>query len=204
MLACPRCDGPLPETFYNFPALQPCPSCATPIRLEVFPAVLVSPETGRVGETLLVEGESSCFYHLAKRAGTACEVCGRFLCALCDLDLNGQHLCPGCLETGKRKGRLKQLENRRMRYDSLALTVALAPLLIFYLTIFTAPTTLYLVIRHWNGPRGIVGGGRWRLVAAFLVALAEIAGWIWVIHFFMHGGLLPTHTVKYQTTLPAQ
>jgi hypothetical protein len=183
MLACPRCNGALPETFFNVSDLQPCPACHNPVRVEVFPALLAAPEVGLAGEALMVEGESSCFYHPAKRAAAACESCGRFLCALCDVDLNGQHLCPACLETGRRKGRLKQLENRRMLYDSMALTLALAPLLLFYFTIITAPATLYVVIRYWNAPPSIVGRGKWRMVVAFIVALVEIAGWILVVYF---------------------
>jgi len=108
------------------------------------------------------------------------------MCALCDLDLNGQHLCPACLETGKRKGKLKQLENRRVLYDSVALTLALWPLLIFYLTILTAPITIYVVIRRWNAPTSVVGRTRWRMVLAAVIALAEIVGWCFVIFFLTH------------------
>jgi hypothetical protein len=182
MLACPRCDRALPEDFLNAAELRRCPACKTPVMVELFPALLAPRPVGQAGETLLVEGESSCFYHPAKRAVAACESCGRFLCALCDLDLNGQHLCPACLETGKRKGKLKQLDNRRTLYDSLALTLALAPLLIFYFTIITAPAVLYVVIRYWNAQRSIVGRGRWRLVVAAIIALAEIAGWVLIFY----------------------
>jgi hypothetical protein len=156
------------------------------VQVEVFPALLNPPAIGSAGELVVMEGESSCFYHPTKRAVTACDGCGRFLCALCDLDLNGQHLCPSCLKSGKRKGKLKNLENRRLRYDSLALGLAFTPLLIFYLTIVTAPATIYIVIRHWNTPGSIVRRSRWRIVVAFIAALLELAGWIAVFYFFVH------------------
>jgi hypothetical protein len=162
----------------------------TPVLAEAFPALLAPPAVGRAGEALVVEGESSCFYHPAKRAMAACESCGRFLCALCDVDLNGRHLCPACLETGKRKGKLGQLENRRMRYDSLALTLSLAPLLIFYFTILTAPGTIYVVLRYWNAPSSLVSRGRWRMVVALIIALAEIVGWILGFYFIWNSGAL--------------
>src|SRR5580658_8979442 len=98
LLTCPSCKVALPPSLYNTPDLYPCPACSIPIRIEVFPALSAPQAVGQSGETILVEGESSCFYHPAKRAVVACESCGRFLCALCDLDLNGQHLCPGCLD----------------------------------------------------------------------------------------------------------
>jgi hypothetical protein len=188
MLACPRCDGALPEPFFNAPDLQPCPACRTPVQLRLFPAFFQAPAPGSAGETLLVTGESSCFYHVAKRAVVACENCGRFLCALCDVDLNGEHLCPACLESGMRKGRLEQLENRRMLYDSLALTLATAPLLLFYFTILTAPATVYVVLRYWKEPRSRVAPSRWRLVLALIIALLEIAGWAVVVYFIVRYG----------------
>jgi hypothetical protein len=165
------------------------------VQVEVFPALLAPPAIGNAGETLLVEGESSCFYHPAKRAAAACESCGRFLCALCDVDLNGQHLCPACLQTGKRKGRLKQLENRRMLYDSLACTLAFAPMLIFYFTIITAPATIYVVIRYWNAQPSIVGRTKWRMVVALIAALLQIAAWIFGIYAFVH--YLPHRGVRH-------
>ena len=178
MLACPRCDAALPETFFNASDLYPCPVCSAQVQVEVFPALLNPLAVGTAGESIVIEGESSCFYHPSKRAVTACDSCGRFLCALCDLDLNGQHLCPTCLKTGKRKGKLKNLENHRILYDSLAMTLAFLPLLIFYLTIATAPTTLFVVIRYWNSPTSLVRRSRWRMVVAFIAALLEVVAWI--------------------------
>jgi hypothetical protein len=154
--------------------------------VEVFPALLAPPAVGSAGELVMLEGEASCFYHPSKRAATACDSCGRFLCALCDLDLNGQHLCPACLKSGKRKGKLKNLENRRLRYDSLAIALAFTPLLFFYLTIITAPTTLYVVIRHWNASGSIVRRSRWRMVVAAIAAVLEIAGWLIALYYLMH------------------
>jgi len=155
--------------------------------VEVFPALLSAPAIGRSGEALVSEGESSCFYHPEKRAAAACENCGRFLCALCDVDLNGQHLCPACLQTGKRKGKLKQLENRQTRHDSMALTLAIAPMLIMWLTIATAPATIYIVIRYWNARSSILKRSRWRMVVAFIIAVLQIAAWIFFIYFFYRG-----------------
>jgi hypothetical protein len=102
--------------------------------------------------------------------------------------LNGQHLCPACLQTGKRKGKLKQLENRRLLYDSLSLTLALAPMLIFYFTILTAPATIYVVIRYAKAQGSIVGRSKWRMVVAFIIAVLQIVGWIFVIYFIVHAG----------------
>ena len=50
-------------------------------------------------------------------------------------------------------------------------------MLIFYLTIFTAPFTLYLSIRYWREPMSVLPRRRWRFVVAILIALFQLAGW---------------------------
>jgi hypothetical protein len=147
------------------------------LQIEVFPAFFRKIASGQNAEPVLVEGESSCFYHPQKKAVRPCDGCGRFLCALCDCELNAQHFCPTCLEVGKSKGKIKNLENRRTRYDSMALGLAILPVLIFYLTIITAPMALYIVIRHWKSPQSIVHSNRFRFVLAGIIALLEIVGW---------------------------
>ena len=135
---------------------------------------------GKEGEAVMEETESSCFYHPQKKAVLPCEGCGRFLCALCDCEFNGQHLCPTCLETGRTKGKIKSLENRRTLYDTIALSLAILPigLIVFwFLTIITAPMALFMAIRYWNAPRSIVHRTKIRYVLAMIFATLQIAGW---------------------------
>jgi hypothetical protein len=125
----------------------------------------------------MVEGESSCFYHPQKKAVLPCDGCGRFLCALCDCQLNGQHFCPACLEAGKSKGKIKSLDSQRTLYDSIALSLAIYPLLIFYFTLITAPMVLFVAIRYWKSPASLVHRSKIRFVVAIIFALLQIAGW---------------------------
>jgi hypothetical protein len=106
-----------------------------------------------------------------------CDACGRFLCALCDCEHQGRHFCPACLETGRTKGKVKSLENTRIRYDNIALALTLYPLLIFYFTIITAPIALFVAIRYWKSPRGLVQPSSARFVLAIVFATLQLAGW---------------------------
>ena len=177
LVQCPKCQAWLLDGVFNQPELSPCPACGTPLQIEVFPALFRIQSVGRSGEAILVEGESSCFYHPQKKAVIPCQGCGRFLCALCDCELNGQHFCPNCLETGKTKGKIKNLENQRTLYDSIALSLAVYPLLIFYFTLITAPAALFVALRYWNAPRSIVRRTKVRYVTAIILASLQIAGW---------------------------
>ena len=177
LIACPQCRAWLLEGVFNRPDLTPCPSCGTPLQIDAFPALFREISVGQNAQPVMVEGESSCFYHPQKKAVVPCAGCGRFLCALCDCEFGNEHFCPGCLEAGKSKGKIKALDNQRTRYDHIALALALLPVLIFYFTIITAPMTLFVAIRYWNSPRSPVQRSRIRFVLAIIIALLQIGGW---------------------------
>jgi hypothetical protein len=190
-LLCPKCKTPLREDMLNREQLAPCPACAAPLQVQIFPALFRPLQMGRSGESLVLETESSCFFHPQKKAVVHCEGCGRFLCALCDCELHGQHFCPQCLETGKKKGKIKSIENERTLYDSIALGLAVVPLLPFFVvvTFLTAPAALYVAIRYWKAPRSIVRRTNVRLVLAVILASLQIIGWVVVMIMFIgsHG-----------------
>jgi len=179
--SCTKCKTALPADLHNTPDLVPCPSCGVPLQVFAFPALARPPAEVKRGEALVLDSESSCFYHPSKRAVVACESCGRFLCSLCDVELNSRHLCPNCLETGKKKGKIKDLENSRMLYDDIALGLTLVPMLIFYFTCITAPIALYIAIRYWNAPSSIIPRSKYRFVVAIVLATLQITGWVFVI-----------------------
>src|SRR5688572_22390826 len=107
-ILCPACYTALPPSHFNTRSFETCPACQARIQAEVFPAAFRILGPGQTGERILLQGESSCFYHEQKKAVVPCDACGRFLCALCDVDLNGKHLCSQCLDTGRQKGSLQE------------------------------------------------------------------------------------------------
>jgi hypothetical protein len=174
---CPKCNATLLGGVFNQPDLSPCPSCGVPLQIEVFPAFFRPAAPIAAGEAIMTEGEASCFYHPQKKAARPCDACGRFLCALCDCEFDNQHLCPSCLEAGRSKGKIKKLEKGRTLYDSIALSLAIAPLLIFYLTFITAPMALFVAIRYWKAPLSVVRRSRFRFVLAMMLAGIQMVVW---------------------------
>src|SRR5678815_2855123 len=83
LVCCTKCKATLLSNVFNLPDFTPCPSCQTPLQIEVFPALFRRFTPGRAGETIIEESDASCFYHPQKKAVVPCEGCGRFLCALC-------------------------------------------------------------------------------------------------------------------------
>lgn len=180
MLSCTKCNNTLPGQVINTYSMVACPSCEGLLRADVYPALYRKIPTGHSGESLQIDKEAGCFYHPRKKAVVPCSVCGRFVCALCDVAINDQHLCPTCFEKGKSKRKIKNLENRRTCYDSIALAVATLSMLIYWFTIFTAPLVMYLTIRHWNSPSSIIPRTKIRFVMAFIIAGLQIAGWLFI------------------------
>jgi hypothetical protein len=192
VLQCPKCKTTLTETSVGRADFVPCTGCASPLQVEVFPAMFRRHAPGRDGEAVVLETEASCFYHPQKKAVLPCEGCGRFLCALCDCELHGQHFCPTCLETGKKKGKIKRLQNERVLYDELALALTIwGVVILLYPSLITAPVALYMSFRYWNSPLSVVRRTRWRFVVAIIFATLQIVGWglgIWFFVKFGHHG----------------
>jgi len=175
--ACSKCQAPLVPAACNSGDYARCVSCGAELWLEVFAAFVRPVAAGRAGEAVVVTGETACFYHDSKRAVVVCDACGRFLCALCDCVLQGQHLCPDCLESGKKKGAIEQLETVRVLYGRQAFMLSLLPLLV------TGIAAIGLAARYWKAPGSLVAPHRWMLPAALVLGILQTLGFgIWIAY----------------------
>jgi hypothetical protein len=185
-LLCPRCRTELPQRLWNVGETR-C-SCGGEVEVNVFPAFYRQSPQSEPGQILLGEDESGCFYHDQKRAVTSCSICGRFLCALCDLDLKGQHLCPACLSRGERKNRLPEIERERTLYDNIALMTAILPILMLPLTILTAPASVVMALLWWKKPTSIIPRSRVRYILATAIGGLQVVAWCVLIAFLLRRG----------------
>jgi len=174
-IACAACSFAVPRELWNREEGARCPGCGQTLRVVVFPAILHS-TLGALPSAVQGESEASCFYHPQSRAVVPCAQCGRFLCALCDLDVGGRHVCPRCFE------KTENVDPQRTMYDSMALAVSTFPALLFWPALIGAPWALFLVLRRWNAPSSIVPRTKIRFVLAALFALAEIGFFVFVIY----------------------
>jgi hypothetical protein len=83
-----------------------------------------------------------------------------------------------CLEKGKTKRKIKNLENHRVCYDKIALFVALISMLFIWPSLLSAPVVLFMVIRYWNAPLSIIPRTKIRFILAFGIACLQIGGWV--------------------------
>ncbi len=176
MIYCMKCNAPVSTPRMNTGAYESCSSCGTKSRVDVFPAVKTD-ASSVVQEQVIVDDDAGCYYHPKKKAVVHCASCGRFLCSLCDVEMDDEHICFSCMESGKKKSKLKDIETGRTIYDGFALRLSILPVLAWPFTVVTAPLTLFLVIKYWNAPTSIVGRTKIRFIAAFIIALAQVVLW---------------------------
>ena len=131
-------------------------------------ATLANPETA-------LEGEATCFDHPDNRASATCARCGRFVCDFCAVDSGAEVLCPSCVASGRVAA--ARPDSQLTLFDSIALTLPLATLIIYPFTIPAAPASLVISLLKWKKPISPVRRNRWRFVAAILISLVEIALW---------------------------
>ncbi len=189
MIYCPKCNALIQTAGLNSGSFLPCPVCQTQNQTWLFPEAVNDTEAVRESENLMIRDDAGCFYHPTKQAVIACDACGRFLCALCDVEMDGEHICFSCISAGKEKKTIKNLENSRFLYDALAVRLALFPVVLFpfwFFSLITAPAGLYISIRHWNSMSSIVPRRKkLRFVVAILVSAMQIAAWGVLVYFFV-------------------
>jgi hypothetical protein len=180
---CASCDSPLPMWELASGDAAVCTSCGSRNTVRVFPALFAAPSAPALPESAL-DGEAVCFDHPSKKAVAACHLCGRFVCALCSVEFEGQVWCPTCVAAGKGTGKTVYLEPSRVLYDSIALTIPLASLILWPFTVVTGPGAIVFSAMRWRRPLSIVRRSRWRFVLAILIGLAETVGWCLLIVYW--------------------
>jgi DNA-directed RNA polymerase subunit RPC12/RpoP len=185
MLSCTKCWALLDISTVHSSAVLNCPACASAIDVSIFPSFFRGTQTAAAGELSATEDLASCFYHTTKRASVACSRCGKFLCALCSLEVSSEVWCPACLSNGATEKRVPALETRRTLWDTAALGCAVLPtifLVFFYFWIFTAPATIFLSIRYWSRPSSIIPRTKVRFVIAILIALLQLTALAFLVY----------------------
>ncbi|MBL7645390.1 MAG: B-box zinc finger protein [Candidatus Hydrogenedentes bacterium] len=175
IVRCGQCNGVLGAPATTGSGSLPCPTCRTESRAWLFPALYRSRD-GQQAQALQEEGHSSCMNHPQKRAVAVCDGCGKFLCALCDVDWNGEHLCPACIGHRKTADPEGTLRTEYMHYDLIALTLVLVSIPMWVFGIVLAPMAVFIGIRYWNTPLRPVPYRRWPLVLVVLLGAVVFVG----------------------------
>ena len=184
ILTCEHCKGRLPQDWMVSGVPQECPTCQTVLSLYTFPAMLRGVPEGDLGEAIIEEEETNCFNHMHKRAEVACGTCGRFLCHTCDIEMQGAHYCPKCLEAAQYSE--ERFRTRYPRSDRIALLLAVVPIIfLVFPTLITAPIALVLAICFWRYEAKPIHYSRVIVVSAIVLSTIQIVAWgMGIVVFF--------------------
>lgn len=161
-----------------------CTRCGANTNLWLFPALFKSSKSVDA-QLLLDEGQSSCMNHPAKRAVAVCDGCGKFLCALCDVDWNGDHLCSACIAHRKQANPDNALRTEYIHYDRIVLALAIASIFLYFLGVIVAPAALYIGWRYWNEPWRPVPYRKYGMIAYIALAFLIMLSWCTFIVYFI-------------------
>jgi hypothetical protein len=150
-----------------------CQHCGSALEFLAFPAQHAA--RGQARAQIALSEDAACFFHADNRADAVCEGCGRYLCAVCQVDFVGARLCPQCIST--QSTAKKNSERGMLLHDSVALTSALVPLIIWPVTLVTAPVAFGYAIYAWRKPLSVTRRSRWRIVVAGILTLLCMLGW---------------------------
>lgn len=171
-LTCSACQQVLPQDSGVLASIQNCPACAKAIEVFPFPALGRDPVVQATAAPISGEGDASCFFHASRKASIPCDECGRFLCSLCDLEIEGRHLCPTCLQSGQEKRTFTALERSRTRWDRIVWALNLLCLFCFVLSPLIAIANIVITLVFWKAPQSRVSASRASIIAGTLLSVA--------------------------------
>ena len=165
---CPHCAGDVvpvdTETGWQF-----CPSCANRVQACSWPIV-----RQKANAAAAISDQATCFFHPDKAFQACCQRCGRFVCALCDLQLGAEHVCPACFERGRgaqsgAEASSAEWRYRDVLYDSIASTVGWGWVLFWPAIIAAIPAVIVLHVKFRKAPRSyLIPRSGWRFWAAYV------------------------------------
>ena len=171
-IGCPNCSGEV-TPFETQSGWQNCPYCQKPLQFRLWPAI-------RRNSTPVaaMPDQATCFFHPEKAFQACCQRCGRFVCALCDLQLGAEHVCPTCFERGRAASGLDggkaEWRHRDVLYDSISMALGWGWIIIWPVIVVAFPAAIFLHVKYRKAPRSyLIPRSGWRFWAAY-------AGFAWL------------------------
>jgi hypothetical protein len=163
-VTCPHCSLDIPADS----GWQSCPYCQKRLEIRIWPVVRQNNNAATA-----LSDQATCFFHPDKAFQACCQRCGRFVCALCDLQLGAEHVCPTCFERGRADSGAEvsnaEWRYRDVLYDSIALTIGWGWILFWPVIVAAIPTVIVLHVKYRKAPRAyLIPRSGWRFWSAYV------------------------------------
>jgi hypothetical protein len=184
-LTCPQCSAPLSVDLFVAGESGRCPACHSQVEAYIFPEFHRA-TSARSEIHLAQEHEAVCYFHSRYRAKNPCHNCGRFLCEICTINVGNRELCAECLFQLRKQRNETGLVHYAALFDNVSLFLVTAPVItifFWFLTIFSAPVSLFLTFYYWPRQWNLLPRSRFRFVLAILFSLILIGFWVLAIYY---------------------
>jgi hypothetical protein len=163
---CPGCNGDVTPV-ESKTGWQTCPYCQKRLQIRLW-----GPVRANTNAAVALPDQATCFFHPDKAFQACCQRCGRFVCALCDLQLGAEHVCPACFERGRSDSigvaGTSEWRHRDVLYDSIAVTIGWGWILFWPTIVAAIPAAIFLHIKYRKAPRSyLLPRHGWRFWMAY-------------------------------------
>lgn len=166
-VSCPDCSGDVAriETDTGW---QSCPFCQKRLQIRLWRTVRQN-----TSAAVAMPDQATCFFHPDKAFQACCQRCGRFVCALCDLQVGAEHVCPTCFERGRADSGLAggkaEWRHRDVLYDSIAVALGWGWIIVWPVIVAALPTAIFLHVKYRKAPRSyLIPRSGWRFWVAYV------------------------------------
>ena len=171
-VSCPSCTGDV-APIATQTGWQSCPYCQKRLQIRLWPAV-----RRETSAATAVPDQATCFFHPDKAFQACCQRCGRFVCALCDLQLGAEHVCPTCFERGHGDSGMgagkAEWRHRDVLYDSISIAIGWGWIIFWPVIVVALPIAIFLHVKYRKAPRSyLIPRSGWRFWVAY-------AGFAWL------------------------
>jgi hypothetical protein len=171
---CPRCRKDFDHARIRS-GRQICPQCNGSFEALRFDP----PEVRAVVQAVELsgpEGATACSSHRGNVAASNCGRCGVFMCELCQIDTDGQLLCPGCFDRLSAEGALPSARTTFRDYGRMGVTYVAAGIFLWFLAAPLGLGAIYAGVQEIRQRRRIGEGSLARAWVAIVLGLVEVAG----------------------------
>lgn len=177
-ILCDKCRHPLTSDQNGVTGLIRCDVCGTDYDGAIYKVAdhFVSQSVEAVDVRDM--DDAQCFFHPGKEAVAVCSVCGRMLCALCDIKQGDGDICPSCINDRKRTD-IDGFSHRSWAYMQMAWLLLLASVAI---PVLPACASLFFSIAGLrNRDYSYSFGRKLSLSLALLLALPSVLAYPLII-----------------------
>lgn len=167
LLSCPSCGGNI-TTAESRTDWQVCLYCNKRFQVRAGPVL-----RQKTNVASPMPQQATCFFHPDKAFQACCQRCGRFVCALCDLQLGAEHVCPTCFDRGRLDAGVEankgEWRHRDVLYDSIAIAVGWGWILVWPTVVAAIPVAIFLHVKYRQAPRSyLIPRSGWRFWVAYV------------------------------------